>query len=275
MSKKDDSSIKYIGLGAAVLVGGFAIGALGVTLFDNIRDSQPSSNGLQLVSYNAHLKEGIHRIVLTNSFYDLYTDGRSTKWQNYAINCVKKAYTDLNKYNSGIKFDIYTQNDGLLKYGFKKAETIDYMHDIPLNLTTDPLKSDDGKRSAIAITDYQINDTTRELHNQSITVYKPYVYAIFKSTGKWEDDFVPSNSYFYATLVHETMHAIGFAHQNSKDTVMYPYSGINTAHELTDKDIEMLKTYNTTFYSETKYETPVFTETPIEETPIEETEMEM
>ena len=56
---------------------------------------------------------------------------------------------------------------------------------------------------------------------------------------------------------------------------MYPYSGINTAHELTDKDIEMLKTYNTTFYSETKYETPVFTETPIEETPIEETEMEM
>lgn len=255
MSKSKDSFNKYLILGAGAVVGGFTVGAIGLTLLDSIRDSQASSNGLNLVSYNAHLKSGVHKVILTNSFYENFADGRSEKYQDFAITCVKKAYEDLNKHITGIKFDIYTENDGLVKYGFKKAESIDLTNDLPIYLSKEPLSGENGKTSAIATTSWQINDVTRELYGEKIVVYNNYVYMIFNASKTWEENFVPSNSYFYAALIHETMHAMGFAHQNNNDSVMYPYSGRNTNHELTEKDIDMLKTYDTTFYKE-KYEVP-------------------
>ena len=255
--KKDDSSEKLM-IACGGLAGVFALGMLGYVLYDNIRDSQPSSNGLNLVSYNAHLSPGVHKVILTDSFYQHFSDNRTEKYQDFAIDCVKKAYSDLNTYTTGIKFDLYTQNDGLLKYGFKKAESIDTANDLPIYVSTESLSTDESKASPIAICHHEVNSFSRELHNEYIKVYKPYIYSIFNSGGKtWEQNFNPSNSYFYATLVHETMHAMGFAHQEKKDSVMYLYSGRTTPHELTEKDIEMIRTYNTTFYKE-EIETPVF-----------------
>ena len=57
-----------------------------------------------------------------------------------------------------------------------------------------------------------------------------------------------ANTYAYTITVHEMMHAMGFAHQEEKDSIMYAYLSYKSPKDLTEKDKEMLAKYDEVFY---------------------------
>ena len=266
MGKKIKSFFKNLAIGAATITGGIGLGTGTFFLIDSIERAGGDMNGYKMVHRDAHLKEGVHRIVLTDSFYNLFSK-RSPALQDYAIESLKEAYRDLNKYNTGIKFDIYTQNDGLLKYGLKKADTIDSKNDIQLNLIKTTEEKDDPDKT-VAYSTWNLDKSTRELQYESITMEDKFLFVFFDLNETPEETFVPSNSATYPVIIHETMHCMGFAHRDTPDSIMYPYITLTTPRKLTEADIEILKTYNETYYSK-EIETPIIADKKTDEDTME------
>ena len=217
-------------------------------LNDNIKNSNRNNDEkLVLLKEGAHLREGNHRVVITDQFYKLLTSDEKMpeKIVNVTIDAFKEAYDTLNKYNTGIQFELYTTNKELAeKYN---VDYIDYFSnkDIPIYLTEKDINNDSNVAAAL---NWKFNDEKREMINLDI-VFKYDTVLTFRNGDTLEETLTTKNSYTYSITLHETMHGMGFAHQDTKDTVMYPYTSFDTPKDLTDRDIKMLEKYNEVFYS--------------------------
>lgn len=225
--------------------------------------------GLELIDRNAHLKAGVHDVIITDQFYRLleYEDVKSDN-KNYEaikdtefsiINGIKKAYEDLNAVNKGIQFNLCAETDKLTEYDIPQKDNVDKKNDLLLYMSPNKMKSSSPNKATMAITDFDHNDFTGELTNETIIFQRDYMAQRWGTSEELADinKFNPINTYAYVLTVHESMHAMGFAHQKGADSIMYPYVTKNSPKTLTKKDIAMIKRYNEVFYN-SKYETPDF-----------------
>ena len=235
---------KYLALFAGAIGGGLGIGWAATDGVDAYYKSQ--DNGLALLAPHVHLKKGTHRVVISDQFYEMLTFETEKTDQDLAINGIKKAYENLNEHLWGINFELCTTANGLDEYGIKKVDTIN-KEDLPLYMTTEII---DNNKNVLAKTDWDYNYFGRELKEESITFRKTPLFTVYKIYKTDEETMNPLNTYAYTITTHETLHALGLPHTESKDSIMYPYISLSSPKDLTEKDIEILKTYCTTFYGE-------------------------
>ena len=116
-------------------------------------------------------------------------------------------------------------------------------------MTTETLSDN---KYVLASTDWDINHFTREMRNENITYKRDALFTVWKEYETLEETLAPKNSFAYYITTHELMHAMGFAHVDTKDSIMYPYVSLSSPKDLTEKDIQNLATYCTTFYGAEK-----------------------
>ena len=227
---------------ALVLGIGGAIGL--IELKEDI--DQRKSNGLALIEDGAHLKQGNHNFVITDEFYS-YLKYEDELDQKLVVDSFKQVYKNFNELNSNkLKFTLCTTSEeASKKYDLPKVNSFS-KYDVPFYITEEDIE---GKPSTIASTKHDIDYFTRELNNESILFKKNYLFAVYNMYDTTEEIIAPSNSLAYTVCAHETMHAMGFAHQ-SKDSILYPYMP-SPYKDFTEKDKELLVKYNQTFYNAT------------------------
>lgn len=235
---------KYFGIGA----GAGLIGVSGTSImFDSINIYHTNkTNGLNLSQPGLHLKEGNHRVVITDQFYDLLTaDGTTELGIKICIDGVKAAIETLNKYNTGIQFKLCTNAPKLAEtYSIEYIEKID-KKDIEFYLTNEDIS---GKSSTMGETVWDCNLFTKEIKNARVTYKKNFMYAFWGFDKDKSIMYSPKNYVSYTTTLHETMHVMGFDHTDDTQSIMYPSAEFLASHDLTEKDIKMIEKYNEVFY---------------------------
>ena len=170
--------------------------------------------------------------------------------RDLAINGLKEAYTTLNEYNSKLNFNFCTTNkDFAEQYNIPKVNSIG-KRDIPLYLTTDILENN---KYVMAKTNWDYNSFTYEMKDLSITIKKDCLFQVWKVYETLEETLTPKNSAAYTIAIHETMHAMGFAHVDPKvaESIMNAYVSYRSPKDLTEFDKQILDKYNVQFYGAT------------------------
>ena len=245
MKKNNDISNFLKTMNIFVIAGAVGIGG-GFLLVDGInKHYEKLSGGLPLLVDGAHLKAGTHKVVIGGQFMEMLKYDTTEEDQDLAIRGICKAYENLNQLNSEkLQFKLCTTEDGLEKYGITKVDKIG-SNDIPLYITDQII---DGNKNIMALTDWDYNDWTRELKDQSITYQKHYLSGVWKMYDTVEKTLAAENSLAYTITAHESMHVMGFAHYNGEKSLMNTYAkGNNTDFEECDK--RMIAKYNKTFYN--------------------------
>ena len=241
----------WFGLG--LVVGAATVGT-GLALTDGVDlYYKNKETGLTMLVDYAHMKKGDHKVVISGQFYDFLTYETPKEDQALAINGIKKACETLNEYTTNLNFDLCTTVDGLEEYGIRKIDSYSNKYDIPLYLTTETLGDN---KYVLASTDWDIDHFTRELKNENITYKRDALFTVWQEYDTLEETLAPKNSFAYYITAHELMHAMGFAHVKEKDSIMYPYISLTSPKDLTEKDIQNLTTYCTTFYGAEKTSSP-------------------
>ena len=169
--------------------------------------------GLNLMPGDFHMKKGNHRVVITNQFWEAYIPDASEVDKKITVNGMKKAYKDLNDACSGISFELCTTEDEPTKFGIPKIDKVK-KNDIPLYVED---LIDNNKYVLGNAHCENINPFTFEIGKLDITYKKEILDAVYSE--KYLN--VPHNAVIYDIAVHETMHCMGFAHNEDKDSVMY------------------------------------------------------
>ena len=245
MSKKEGFKefFKYFGL----VAGSGLVGVgLGMALTDGVDAYYRSkTDGLVLLREGAHLKEGTHKVVISDQFYQLLTYETAEQDQTLAMNGIKKACEVLNENVKGVQFDLCTTvKDCAEKYSLKQVDGAE-KGDITFYLTNDIL---DNNPNVLGNTDWDIEHFSRELKDLSITFRSKAMFTVWSLFPEDKEVMDPLNTYAYTITVHEMMHAMGFAHQEEKDSIMYAYLSYKSPKDLTEKDKEMLAKYDEVFY---------------------------
>ena len=239
--------LKEILIWAGVIVGGGIGGAGGMKLAFDAQESHFAnmSQGLPLLKAGAHIKQGNHNVVITDQFFNVLSYNAPQEDQDFAINGIKESYFTLNKYNSKLNFNLCTTVDQVAKrYDIPKIKSIG-KQDIPLYATDGILE---GSKYVLAKTDWSLDNFTYQMKKLSITYRADALYAYNMAYSTKEETFNPKNATIYAISLHESMHAMGFAHNNKNRTIMNTYLSLSSPKDLTEYDIEMLDKYNVQFY---------------------------
>ena len=235
--------LKYLGL----MVGSAGIGMGGAFLVTDGVDTyyRNKTDGLVLLREGAHLKEGTHKVIISDQFYQLLTYETAEQDQTLAMNGIKKACEVLNENVKGVQFDLCTTvKDCAEKYSLKQVEGAE-KGDITFYLTNDIL---DNNPNVLGNTDWDIEHFSRELKDLNITFRAKAMFTVWSLFPDDKDIMNPLNTYAYTITVHEMMHAMGFAHQEEKDSIMYALLSYSSPKDLTIKDKQMLAKYDEVFY---------------------------
>ena len=176
----------------------------------------------------------------------------TTKEDQYiAVNGIKKGFENLNKLNSGIKFKLYTTNEGLMEYGIQKIDKFSKTKDIPLYIYDGNIK---GVRTTLAATEWNYNSFSYELEKESLTYKKEALFTVWNNfkTNPMENEFDYLNCLSYRITIHEAGHLEGLAHVDTDESIMNPYmsilSGVRDFSWIDEKIIDKL---NVDFYGTT------------------------
>ncbi len=246
MGKKRDG-IKGILKMAGIAIIGAAIGIGGMNLTLDLVDHHHASvaDGLPLLANGVHLKEGEHNVVITEQFDEMLHFGTTEEDEFLVVNAFKEAYTTLNNYNSKVNFNLCTQDENLAeKYDIPKVDSIG-KQDIPLYMTTEVL---DNNKNVMAHTNWHYELFSHELKDLSITFRKNYLLMVWDELDTIEETLSAHNAAAYTTAVHESMHAMGFAHIDDRASIMNTYVKPGTPKDVTEYDIYLLDKYNVQFY---------------------------
>ena len=232
-------------LGIIVIGGGAGIGGTLLAFDAQEKHFANISQGLPLMKGGIHLKKGKHNVVITDQFYELLTYETPQEDKDLVLNAFKEAYKNLNKYNSKLNFNLCTTVDEVANYyNLPKVSSIG-KQDIPLYVTEGVLE---GKNGVMAATNWKYDSFTYEMTNLDITFRKKYLLAVNKTYDSLEETMNPYNAIAYTTALHETMHTMGFAHIDDKESIMNTYVSYTSPKDLTEYDIELLDKYNIQFY---------------------------
>ena len=151
--KKNNEFLNYLKtFGIFVLVGGAGagLGIGGTKLTFDLIDSHHKNKtaGLPLTKPGAHIKEGTHRVVITDNFWQAIIN-ETEEAKQLVLNGVSKAYEDLNRLNTKLNFELCTTEDALEKYNIKKIDELKG-DEIMLNVTQDIINNN---KLVSAITD--------------------------------------------------------------------------------------------------------------------------
>ena len=246
MSKKGKLKgfFEYFGaltLGGAIGVGGAAALTDGVDAY-----YRNKTDGLVLLREGAHLKEGTHKVVISDQFYELLTYETTEQDQTLAMNGIKTACNTLNENVKGVQFELCTTvKECAEKYSLKQVESVE-QGDITFYLTRDILCNNPN---VLGDTVWDIEHFSRELKDLNITFVAKAMFTVWSLFPEDKEVMDPLNSYAYTITVHEMMHAMGFAHQEEKDSIMYAYLSYKSPKDLTEKDKQMLAKYDEVFYN--------------------------
>ena len=258
MVKEEEKAKKTEGIIARLAIAGIALFVDGV-LLANIKSVSESvskifspnialGEGLPLLEKGAHLRQGDHNVILTDSFYEALD--RSNQFRcDLAIKGVKEAYDVLNEYNKGLNFNLCTTNEDLSKKYFIPMVDKKATDDIFIYGTNDVLLNNE---KVLGYAQSGMNFITRELYDLKITFRLNKLYKVWSTYCDSVEKTLalPHNSGLYSCTVHETMHLMGFRHieENERISIMNPYQK-SCNKELTQEDIEFLDRYNVQFYN--------------------------
>ena len=254
--KSLDKFIKSFGLATGI---GSVLGAGSLFVVYDIMEKQneKKSEGLNLVWKGAHLSKGNHRVVITDQFWKAYIPNIDDPIdKEITINGMKKAYEDLNAACDGVSFELCTTESEPAKYGVKKIDKLQkddialYVKDIISN-SNNVFAQTSFKRAGMFSSENKDISITYKTDALNLVCSKDYLA-------------VPQNAAVYYITVHESMHAMGFAHEEKRDSVMYPQASFfkfdyrfleDPNHTcLTEKDKLALDKYCVQFYDvEPKY----------------------
>ena len=243
--KKFKDLLTYLGIGAGAIAGtglGFGGAKLAIDLIESNVASK--GKGLPLLKAGVHLKEGNHRIVIDDQFYEMLTYETTKEDQDLAINGIAKAYENLNQLNRGIKFELCTTVPELTNYGLTKVDKVG-KSDIPLFVTTENL---DGSKNVLAHTNWTYNFFNGELKDQSITFRKDALLTVYTTYDAIEETLAPLNTLAYTVTAHESMHLMGFSHIDDKESIMNTYVSLFSPRDFTEYDKQIIDKYNVEFY---------------------------
>ena len=228
------------------------IAIVGLVKFDNLNDCYKDTvNGIDLIAKGAHLKKGVSRVIITDQFYEIMSYENKIGAQRFIMGGIIAAYDRLNEVNTGVQFELCTTVPKVAEdYSIKQIDEIDTKYDILL-LMPKELYIDDDK-NILGQANHGIDKSSRELINQTITFRRNRLQLHLKRYKEDpEKDSDPKNSYAYSITLHETLHAMGFAHTEDKNSIIYPYCGYEN-RDLSQDDIEMIEKYNFVFYGKSK-----------------------
>ena len=241
MSKKNKLGIlKALGL---TVLGGSALVACGNANQNTNNNYSGYTNGLPLVAENVHMQKGEHNYVITEQFYEYLTDDILKKNQDMAINGLKEAYSNLDKYTSSLNINLCTTVETLAnEYGIKKVDSIGEQ-DIALYMTNDNLAN-----NALTKTSYNYDSTSKEMKNLSITFKKETTFSVWKLYNNLKELTNPYNTVAYTNALRTGLETMGFRYFNDNKSVMNDFTE-DSPKDLTDYDIELLDKYCVTFYN--------------------------
>ena len=250
--KKKDSIWGHLAvIGIGVVTNGIILAnmpAITDAIADKTNPYVKLGEGLPLSSKGAHLRQGAHNVVLTESFYEALDKDNQFRC-DLAVRGIKEAYEDMNKYNKGLSFNLCTTNSELSnKYYIPMAEKL-ANDDIYIYGTNDILLN---SNAILGIAEHNKNILSCELNDLKITfrlnklyqIWNDYMYSTEKTLN------TPHNSALYSCAVHETMHIMGLRHieESERISILNPYLEYCN-RELTKEDIELLDRYNVQFYN--------------------------
>ena len=238
--KRKQTKKKNMGL---LLAGvGLSLGVCSGALFDGVElYHKHKSDGLVLLKDGAHLKQGMHKVVISDQFYELLTFKTKEVSQKLVINGIKTAYDRLNEVNTGIQFELCTTVPKIAQdYSIKQVENFDLKNDILLYMTD---KYIDDRKDVLAKVDCKTDFFTRERTNGSIIFKKDSIFSVWKYYDDSKQTLAPQNTCVYTLTLHETLHYMGFAHQDDKNSIMYPHASYENT-DLNSEMIEMIQKYN-------------------------------
>ena len=246
--KREQTKKKNIGLKIAKI--GLSLGICGGALFDGLETYHIiKSNGLVLLKNGVHLKEGNHKVIITDQFYELLTYQTKESSQYLAISGLKAAYERLNEVNTGVQFDLCTTDKELSKkYSIEYTESFDTKNDIPLYLTEEAINND---ITVLAKAVTSENFVTRETYNNSIIFKKDTIFSTWIYYPNPHQTNAPKNTSIYSIAMHETLHLMGFAHTDNEYSLLYPEATCDNI-DLSKEDIKMIAKYNEVFYGKSK-----------------------
>ena len=248
--KRKQTKKKNMGL---LLAGvGLSLGVCSGALFDGIEIyHRVKSDGLVLLKNGVHLKEGNHKVVITDQFYELLTYQTKESSQYLAISGLKAAYERLNEVNTGVQFELCTTVKELSKkYSVGYTESFDVKNDIPLYLTEEAINNN---ITVLAKAVTSENFITRETYNNSIIFKKDTIFSTWIYYPNPHQTNAPKNTSIYSIAMHETLHIMGFAHTDNECSLMYPEATCDNI-DLSKEDIEMIARYNEIFYGKKQKE---------------------
>ena len=247
--KKFLATLGLIGLGIGAFGVGVGVPKLAIDAIEATHESV--GEDLPLLHAGVHLSDGEHKVIFTDQFYVELMKETSYEDQYIAVNSIKKAFENLSDLNSKIDFKLYTTNEGLTSYGIPKIDSYSTKKDIPLYIKDGII---DGNRLTLGKTDWSYSFFTYELKDESITFKKDVLFTTWSNEDKdmTEGEFDYSNCVAYTIAAHEAMHAMGFAHVDDRESLLYPtISLLSGCKDFSEKDKKYIDLYNVEFYGAT------------------------